>query len=81
MIQMFHSSFQITYRILNAGKGFGVGQVNVRCTITSRVSDLMSQDWTIRFISIVNKEVLVQFHSTIDSVNINLQKHGAFAEV
>lgn len=53
-------------------------QPDVRRAVTARVSDLMGQNWTIRFFAEVHQEVLVDREAAVNRVHVDLHHHRTF---
>ena len=63
------------YDKLHFGLSVHVCYIDVACAVTTRVSDLVSQNRTIRLGPKVYTELMVELHSTVFSVYVYHQHH------
>merc|ERR1719369_1023527 len=56
---------------------FHLSQVDVACTVSTRISHLVGKDRTVRLCTKINKKIIVQLQSSIFSVYIYNEHHGA----
>ena len=52
-----------------------MSQVNVRGAISPWVADLVGQAGTVGLVSVVHQKVLVQLHTSIFVIDVDLQQH------
>lgn len=54
-------------------------QPDVRRAVSSRISDLMGQNWTIRFFTEIHQKLLVHGETAINGVHVDLHHHWALS--
>merc|ERR1719348_2334572 len=56
---------------------FHISHIDVASAVSTRVPDLMGQNWTLGLLTKVYQEIIIKLHPTILSINIDHEHHGA----